>query len=466
MERVFAQETINKIGEKVLLFGWVHFVRKVGKMVFILLRDRSSLVQVVFLPENKEIYEKAKKLKSEFVIKVEGIVQKRPKKDINPNLETGEVEILAQNLEILAEAKTLPFEISKDEKKEETKEELRLKYRYLDLRRERMKKNLIFRHKVVKFIRDFLDKNGFIEVETPILTKSTPEGARDFLVPSRIEPGKFFALPQAPQQYKQLLMVAGLERYFQIAKCFRDEDTRADRQPEFTQIDLEMSFVNENDILEIVERMLIDLIKNIFPEKKIAKIPFPRISYQESISKYKTDKPDLRNEKEKKDENFLYFVWITDFPLFERDEKGNLVPKHNPFTLPKESDLSLLDKDPERVFARQYDLVLNGVELGGGAIRISEPNLLLKIFKILGYQEEEIKKKFGHLLEAFSYGAPPHGGIALGLDRLLMILLNEKSIREVIAFPKTSDGKDLMMDAPSEVDKEQLKELKLKIEKG
>jgi len=464
MKRIFNQETINKVGEKVLLFGWVHFVRKVGKMIFILLRDRSGLVQVVFLPANKELYEKAKELRSEFVVRVEGLVQKRPVKDINQNLVTGEIEILAQNLEILAEAKTLPFEISKDEKKEETKEELRLKYRYLDLRREKMKKNLIFRHKIVKFIRDFFDKNGFIEVETPILTKSTPEGARDFLVPSRIEPGKFFALPQAPQQYKELLMVAGLERYFQIAKCFRDEDTRFDRQPEFTQIDLEMSFVNENDILEIIEKMIIDLIKNVFPEKKIAKIPFPRISYQEATLKYKTDKPDLRNEKEKEDKNLLYFAWITDFPLFERDEKGNLAPKHNPFTSPREADLPLLDKNPEKVLARQYDLVLNGVELGGGAIRISDPNLLLKIFKILGHLEEEVKEKFGHLLEAFSYGVPPHGGIALGLDRLLMICLNEESIREVIAFPKTSDGKDLMMDSPSEVNKEQLKELKIKIE--
>ncbi len=457
------RETIKKIGKTVTLFGWVHFLRKVGKIIFILLRDRSGLVQVVFTPEDKDLYWEAKKLRPEFVVKVKGVVKKRPKKDINPNLKTGEVEVLAEFLEILSEAKSLPFEVSKDEKKEETKEELRLKYRYLDLRREKMKNNLILRHKVVKFIRDFFDKNGFIEVETPILTKSTPEGARDFLVSSRLEKGKFFALPQAPQQYKELLMVAGLEKYFQIAKCFRDEDTRADRQPEFTQIDLEMSFVKENDILKIVEKMLIQLIKKIFPKKKIKNIPFPIISYQEAIEKYQTDKPDLRDEKEKKDKNILSFLWVIDFPLFERDKEGKLVPKHNPFTSPKEKDLPLLDKDPEKVFARQYDLILNGVELGGGAIRISQPDLLLKIFKILGYQEKEIKEKFGHLLEAFSYGAPPHGGIALGLDRLLMILLNEESIREVIAFPKTSDGKDLMMDAPSEIDESQLKELGLKL---
>lgn len=464
MERIFNQETINRVGEEVLLKGWVHFVRKIGQMIFILLRDRNELVQVIFAPENKNLYEKAKELKSEFIISVKGKVQKRPVKDVNPKLKTGTIEILAMELEILNEAKTLPFEISKDEKKEETKEELRLKYRYLDLRRKKMKENLILRHNVVKFCRDFFDREGFLEIETPVLTKSTPEGARDFLVPSRLEPGNFFALPQAPQQYKELLMVAGLERYFQIAKCFRDEDTRGDRQPEFTQIDLEMSFVEENDILEVVERMLVDLIKNVLPEKKIAKIPFPRISYQQAIEKYKTDKPDLRDEKEKKDKNLLYFVWVIDFPLFEKDEKGNLVPKHNPFTAPKEKDLPLLDKDPEKVLARQYDLVLNGIELGGGAIRISEPSPLLKIFKILGHKKQEIKQKFGHLLEAFSYGAPPHGGIALGLDRLLMILLNEENIREVIAFPKTSDGKDLMMNAPSEIDEDQLKELHLKIE--
>lgn len=459
MVRVFAQEIINKVGEKVLLAGWVHFIRKVGQIIFILLRDRSGLVQVVFTPENKNLYQKAKELRSEFVILVEGKVQKRPTKDINPKLKTGEIEVLAENLEILNRAKTLPFEISKDEKKEETKEELRLKYRYLDLRREKMKSNLILRHKVVKFCRDWLDKKGFLEIETPYITKGTPEGAREFIIPSRLHRGKFYVLPQAPQQFKQLLMIAGFEKYFQFARCFRDEDPRADRQPEFTQLDLEMSFVDENDILNLIEELFIDLTKNICSEKKISQIPFPRISYEEAIKKYQTDKPDLR--KDKKDKNELAFCFVVDFPLFEI-QNGEIVSKHNPFTQPKEEDLKLLDSNPEKVLAKQYDFVCNGYELGGGAIRINQRSLQEKIFKILGLKEKEIEDKFGHLLEALEYGAPPHGGIAIGIDRLIAILTNEDNIREVIAFPKTSDAKDLMMGAPSEIDPEQLKELGLK----
>lgn len=464
MERTLNLETINKLGKEVLLKGWVHFIRKMGQVIFVLLRDRSGLVQIVFTPENKEVYEKAKKLKPEFVISVLGKVNKRPPNQINQNLKTGEIEILVKNLEILNEAKTLPFEISKDEKKEEIKEELRLKYRYLDLRREKMKNNLIFRHKVIKFCRDFLTSEGFLEIETPYLTKGTPEGAREFVIPSRLEKGKFYVLPQAPQQFKQLLMIAGLEKYFQIARCFRDEDPRADRQPEFTQLDIEMSFVEEEDILNLVENLIVNLIKNVCPEKKITKIPFPRLSYDEVMKRYQTDKPDLRKNREDKDE--LAFCFIVDFPLFEYSkEEKKLVSKHNPFTKPKEKDLLFLEKNPEKVKACQYDLVCNGFEVGGGAIRINQRSLQEKIFKILGLKEKEIKNKFSHLLEALEYGAPPHGGIALGLDRLLAILVNEPNIREVIAFPKTSDAKDLMMGAPSEIEEKQLKELGIKIEK-
>ena len=468
MKRVFSQETIKKIGKEVLLFGWVHFLRKIGQMIFVLLRDQTGLVQLVFTPENKNLYQKAKELKSEFVISVKGEVQKRPSKDINPKLKTGTIEVLAKDLEILAQAKILPFEISKDEKKEETKEEIRLKYRYLDLRREKMKENLILRHKVVKFCRDWLDQKGFLEIETPYITKGTPEGAREFVIPSRLHKGKFYVLPQAPQQFKQFLMIAGIERYFQIARCFRDEDPRADRQPEFTQLDLEMSFVGEDDILNLVGELFIELIKKISPEKKISQIPFPRITFEEAMEKYKTDKPDLR--KNKKDENELAFCFIVDFPLFEYSEewfdkthhRKILVSKHNPFTAPKEESLSLLNKNPEKVSARQYDFICNGYELGGGAIRIHKRSLQEKIFKILGVSKKKMKNKFGHLLEALEYGAPPHGGIAIGIDRLIALLANEKNIREVIAFPKTSDAKDLMMAAPSEIDESQLKELGLK----
>lgn len=461
--RIKINKTTKKIGEKIEIAGWVHFVRKVGKMIFILLRDRSGLVQVVFLPNNKELYVQAEKLKAEFVVKITGRVQKRPAKDINPELSTGEIEILAESLEILNEAKTLPFEISKDEKKEAVREDLRLKYRYLDLRREKMKNNLICRHRIVKFFRDFLDEKDFLEIETPYITKGTPEGAREFIIPSRLHRGKFYVLPQAPQQFKQLLMVAGIEKYFQVARCFRDEDTRTDRQPEFTQLDLEMSFVEkEEDVLSLIEEMFVNLVKNVFPEKKITSIPFPRLDYQEAMEKYKVDKPDLRKNKDNHDE--LAFVFIVNFPLFKfSKEEKRLVATHNPFTKPKREDLNLLDKNPEKVRACQYDMVCNGFEIGGGALRIDNRQLQEKIFKILGVSEKDIQRKFSHLLEALTYGAPPHGGIALGVDRIVAIFQNEKNIREVIAFPKTADARDLMMGAPSEIDKEQLDDLGIKI---
>ena len=337
-----------------------------------------------------------------------------------------------------------------------------MQYRYLDLRRPRLQRNLRSRSKALAAIDAFLKEKDFIEVETPILGKSTPEGARDYLVPSRLYPGKFYALPQAPQQYKQLLMVAGLERYFQVARCFRDEDTRGDRQPEFTQIDLEMSFVSRDDVLEVLERLMIDLVKNVYPEKRISQTPFPRLSHKEVMGKYKSDKPDLR--KDKTDPNELAFCWVVDFPFYEYNEQEKKWDfGHNPFSMPENEVLPDDLKDLGSVIARQYDLALNGYEIAGGSIRNHRPELLKKAFQLLGYKDNVIMEKFGHMMAAFSYGAPPHGGAAIGFDRLMMILLNEPNIREVIAFPKTGDGRDLMSAAPSEVDEKQLKELHIKL---
>ena len=466
MPRLWIKDTPQQIDKEISLYGWVDSRRDHGKIIFIDLRDRTDKVQVVFSPDKKEVYELSNKLRTEWVIEIKGIVKARPKSMENIKIPTGKIEIEATGLKILSEALTPPFDLSTNGK--DVKEEVRLKYRYLDLRRERLSKNLIFRHKIIKFIRDFLSDNGFIEVETPILTKSTPEGARDYIVPSRLEPGKFYALPQSPQQYKQLLMVAGLERYFQIARCFRDEDTRGDRQPEFTQLDLEMDFPTQEDVLSLIENLFKQLIEKIYPEKKIKQYPFPRITYKEAIEKYKSDKPDLRKDKNNSDE--LAFAFIVDFPLFEfKKEEKKWGAVHHPFTSPKlekdetiEQLIERIKKDPSKPFANQYDFVLNGYEIGGGSLRIHQPKLLKTIFEILGHKPEDIAEKFGHLINAFKYGVPPHGGIALGLDRIIMILENEPSIREVIAFPKTGDGRDLMMNAPSEVDDKQLKDLHIK----
>ena len=460
MKRILVVETIEKIEESVKLAGWVNQRRDHGRIIFIDLRDRTGLIQLVFTPQNKELYQLADSLRPEWVISIEGKINQRPKNMTNSKIPTGEIELSVDKLKILNKAKTPPFEINQEK---EINEELRLKYRYLDLRREKMRSNLVLRHKVIKVMRDFMDKQGFIEIETPILTKSTPEGARDFLVPSRLHPGQFYALPQAPQQLKQLLMVAGLERYFQIARCFRDEDLRGDRQPEFTQLDIEMSFIQQKDILALMEKLFIKIIKELVEldkkmSKKLTFNPFLKLDYQEAIKKYGTDKPDLR--KNKKDPNELAFVWILNWPLFEwNSQEKRYDPCHHVFTAPQKKDLPLLDKDPLKVHSWQHDLVLNGIELGGGSIRIHQRDIQKKIFKLVGLSEEEIEEKFGHLLKAFEYGAPPHGGIALGLDRLLMILCHQESIREVIAFPKTGDGRDLTMEAPSPVSPEQLKEL-------
>lgn len=465
-------QTTNKINEEVLLKGWVNVIRKMGKIVFVDLRDRSGIVQVVLVPNelDQASQELMKDIKPEYVLEITGMVQKRQGKQINKDLPTGEVEILAKSVKVLAEAETPPFEIDNEER--QANEELRLKYRYLDLRHERMKNNLTKRHQVIHYLRNYLTNEGFMEIQTPILTKSSPEGARDYLVPSRVHRGKFFALPQAPQQYKQLLMVAGIEKYFQIAPCFRDEDARSDRSPgEFYQLDLEMSFITQDEILNLVEKMFTTMIKEIFPEKKFTTVPWPRLNYEEVMKKYKTDKPDLRKNKNDKDE--IAFAWIINFPLFKdqtKEEekfvgvKSRWAPSHNMFTMPKEEDLPLLDQDPGKVRSYQHDLVLNGFEVGGGAIRIHEAKLQEKIFELIGFTEKQ-KKYFEHLLTAFKYGVPPHGGIAPGIDRLMAVLMGEKSIREVIAFPLTSDARDPLMGAPAEVEKEQLEELGINIKK-
>jgi len=463
MKRVLISQTPNFIEQKVKVCGWVNSFRTHGKIIFIDLRDRSGLLQVIFAKDTfSQIFDLAKRLKPEWVVEITGVVQKRPKGTENPDLITGKIELVACDLKILSEAKSLPFSIQSSGY--EISEEKRLKYRYLDLRRERLKRNLILRQEVIHEARNFLKDNGFIEVETPILTKSTPEGARDFLVPSRLQPGKFYALPQSPQQYKQLLMVAGIEKYFQIARCFRDEDPRADRQAEFTQIDLEMSFVEQEDILQVVEKMIQEIVKKIFPEKRIKEFPFLRLNYQDVIKEHGTDKPDLRENKQDDDE--LAFAFIVNFPMFEwSKEEKRWKTMHHPFTRPQTDNISLIKEKPQEILAYQYDLVLNGYEIGGGSLRSYKKEILETVFEVLGHKKEEVKEKFGHLLEAFEYGVPPHGGIAIGLDRLLAILLKEPNIREVIPFPKTGDSRDLMMDAPSEVEEKQLKELHIKIEK-
>ncbi len=459
--RTQAGQTPQRVGEVVFVYGWVEARRDMGKIIFIDLRDATGLVQVVFaLPEAGSVYDLAKELRSEYVIAVQGRVQKRTEKTINPKLATGTVEIAALDLRILNKSQTPPFELTNDTRS--VNEETRLKYRYLDLRSERMQRNLILRDRVTTHLRDWLHDRGFLEIETPILTKGTPEGAREYLVPSRLHPGQFYVLPQSPQQFKQLLMVAGFDRYFQIARCFRDEDQRGDRQPEFTQLDLEMSFVDQEDILSLVEALFLDLVKTVAPEKHITQVPFPRLPYAEAMRKYNSDRPDIR--KNKNDPQELGFCFVVDFPLFEwSEEEDKLVSTHHPFTAPRDEDVGLLEGAPEKALSKQHDFVLNGFEIAGGSIRIHRPDQQRQIFKILKLSEEEVERRFGHLLEAFSYGAPPHGGIAPGLDRLVMILAGEPNIREVMAFPKTGDARDPMMGAPSELPAKSLQEVHLKM---
>ncbi len=575
---------INNIGQKVTLAGWVNRRRDHGGLVFLDIRDRYGITQVICDPERSpEAHRVASELRSEYVIQVTGAVARRLPGTENPNLCTGSIEVVAEQIQVLNPARTTPFPISDNIQVDES---LRLKYRYLDLRRPRMRDNIVLRHKTVKVIRDYLDERGFLEIETPILMKSTPEGARDYLVPSRLYPGEFYALPQSPQQLKQLLMVAGLDRYFQIARCFRDEDQRSDRQPEFTQLDVEMAFVAEEDVMSLIEDLLIHLIEKT-THKRIKQRPFPRLRYEDVMNRYGTDHPDLRfglplleisdlasagnfgvfksalaangvvkgirvpgaagysrkeideltefarmlgarglvslaigaageikspltrfmsvaeiqpiiDRLEGQPGDLLLFVadsakvcndvlfrlrtklgerlklidpnemalcWVVDFPLLHFDEQGQRYEaEHNPFSGMDEAHIDRLDSDPLHIRARQYDIICNGYEIGGGSVRINVAELQHKVFSLMKLSEEQIKEQFGHMLEAFEYGAPPHGGIALGIDRLVMLLADEDNIREVIAFPKTQSALDLLMNAPSPVDEEQLRELHLQVQ--
>lgn len=461
MKRTLIIETIKKTGEKVLLLGWINKRRDHGKIVFIDLRDRSGTIQLVITGEILQ-------LSVEDVIEVEGLVKERPPKLVNPKIATGNVEIETLKLTIISKSKELPFPIDNDGY--DIDEEVRMKYRYLDIRRSRMFRNLQLRSQTTTFMRNFLTKKDFLEIETPMLTKTTPEGARDFIVPSRLQKGKFYALPQSPQQYKQLLMVAGVERYFQIVRCFRDEDPRADRAyGEFTQIDMEMSYVSQEDILTLIEELFTTLIAEVFPNKHFTKLPWPRLAHKDAIQKYGSDKPDLRNNKKDPDE--LAFAWTLDFPLFAKQSKedffhgsGNakFAPSHHMFTAPHPDDIKYLDSDPLKVRGLQHDLVLNGYEVGGGSIRIHQSDIQEKVFDLIGFTSEQ-KKQFSHMLTAFTYGVPPHGGIAPGIDRFLMAVLGEPSVREVMAFPTSASGATSVMEAPSMAGSQQLDELGIRV---
>jgi aspartyl-tRNA synthetase len=590
-----AELTQKNAGMTVDLAGWVDRRRDHGGLVFIDLRDRSGIVQVVFNPGVSEsVHQVADDMRSEYVVKLRGEVRARPPGTENPKITTGQIEVVASEAQILNPSKTPPFYINEDS---DVDENLRLKYRYLDIRRRRLLNNLLLRDRVITFFRDYLHSKGFLEVETPMLIKSTPEGARDYLVPSRLSPGSFYALPQSPQQLKQLLMVAGIEKYFQLARCFRDEDSRADRQPEHTQLDIEMSFVDEEDILQLVEGMFTSMVESVVPTKKVIK-PFPRVSYKQAMELYGSDKPDLRFGMEMRDftdiagkseftvfkkivadggrvkgicatgcatysrtqleelnkfvqgfgagglltfalgstdgdlsmlsqdmvksvaakyltldqvkemgkrldarlgdlllvvagkpkivdkalgelrkemgyrlkladPDTLAFGFVLNFPLFAWNEETKAYePEHHPFTAPMPEDVAMIDTEPGKVRARHYDIICNGFELASGSIRISDPKLQRKIFRMLGYADEVVTQKFGTLLEAFEYGAPPHGGIAPGIDRIIMILAGEQTIRDVIAFPKNQNAADVMLDAPSPVDPKQLEILHLNIEPG
>jgi aspartyl-tRNA synthetase len=467
--RTYIKDISENVGKEVTLKAWVDVRRDQGKMVFLDLRDVTGKVQAVVLPNHREALEVAQKLRTEWVVEVTGLVNKRPERNVKAGVVNGDVELEVLSITVLNEATTPAFDISTDGY--EVGEEVRLEKKYLDLRRARLQHNITMRHKVIKHIRDELDRQNFLEIETPLLTNPTPEGSRSYIVPSRLSQGSFYALPQSPQQYKQLLMAGGLERYFQIAKCMRDEDTRGDRQPEFTQMDLEMSFVEREDVMKVNEELLISIVTKLFPEKRIQQVPFPRFTYKDVMEKYNSDKPDIREDKN--DPNLLAFCWVTDFPAFEKtsednvDDTGAWTFTHNPFTGVQDAYKNdLLDKkNIGEIISTQYDVALNGYEIGGGGIRLHDPVALRRVFEIMGYSDERIEQNFGHILEALGSGTPPHGGIAWGLDRLLMILLNEPNIREVMAFPKTGEGKDLLMQAPSAAAPKVLRELGIEVKK-
>ena len=440
----------SHVGQKVTLCGWVQTIRAHGGVVFMDIRDRYGVTQTVFTKKHVD-FEKVKSLAMESSVGVSGEVVKRQAHSENKDISTGDIEVFGSAIEVFNSCPALPFMLNDDS----VSEEVRLKYRYLDLRSKRLQDNLILRHKVYKAIHSVMDKEGFVAIDTPILYKSTPEGARDYLVPSRVHPGKFYALPQSPQLFKQLLMMAGYDRYYQIARCFRDEDLRADRQPEFTQLDIEMAFIDKEDIIQTMEKVVAFVFKEVLHVG--LNIPFPRMSYDEVMKKYNSDKPDIRKKGEK-----FAFLWVLDFPMFEyRKEDKRWYAMHHPFTSPMAG--SNFAK-PESVKAKAYDLVLNGVEIAGGSIRIHDREIQNKVFNVLGINEKEAKQKFGFLLEALSHGAPPHGGIAFGLDRLLQIMTGSSSIREVIAFPKNQAAQDVMLDAPSDVDAKRLAEAHIKID--
>ena len=453
MERTLTIKTVEHVGEEVMLQGWINSRRDHGKIMFLDLRDRSGIVQMVSERQVADV-------RAEDVVTVVGVVKKRPEAMINPRLATGTVEVEVKEMSVLSRAKELPIPIDTDGL--DINEETRMKYRYLDLRRARLQKNIKLRSRFVDLVRQYLFTHDFTEIETPMLTKSTPEGSRDFLVPSRMQPGKFYALPQSPQQYKQLLMVAGFERYFQIARCMRDEDLRADRGFEHSQIDMEMSFVEREDVMKLAEGMITHVTETL--GYKIKHKPFPVVTYQESMKKFGADKFDMRSEEDKKN-GVLAFAWVIDFPFFEKTAEGDWTFTHNPFSAPKSEhkDWLLHKEHIGEILTTQYDLICNGYEVGGGSIRSHEASVLEAVFEIMGHGKEAIRQQFGHMLDAFSYGAPPHGGIAPGVERLMMIMTGEQYLREVVAFPMTAGGKTSVMDAPSHVEDSQLIELGLSV---
>lgn len=453
--RVLSRDVTQHTDKTVVLSGWVQTIRLHAKVAFIDLRDRTGITQVVF---TDDLLDKAKEITTESVVTVKGKVVRRAQSFVNPSVASGSVEVQAETLSVETTASQLPIPLND----RSVNEESRLEYRYLDLRSEKMVDNIRSRHQLNQYFRNWLTEQEFVEVETPYISKSTPEGARDYLVPSRIMPGNFYALPQSPQQYKQMLMVAGIERYFQIARCFRDEDARGDRQPEFTQLDIELSFTDRNEVLDLVEELVKSAVKKLYPEKTYTFAKFPRLAYNQVTKEYHTDSPDLRHDKSNPDE--LAFAFIVDFPMFEwKTGSKRYAATHHPFTAPSPEWASKFEKHPKEATSLQYDLVLNGYEIAGGSIRIHSPEQLERVFSFLGHTKAEIQEKFGHLLKAFSYGVPPHGGIAIGLDRLYAVLMKEDSIRDVIAFAKAGDGRDLLMNAPSPVEQEQLKELGIEV---